>query len=262
MSEQKRKIDLYENTNQILNAEIDKITVEIIRKKKEEKKSQTVLLTGCSPIAGTTSVSISLGIAMAATKRKTILVDCDVRKSTEYKKLNDEVVKGLADYLSDEAAKGVSVDEITYDTNIDGLSYVPCGDYSEHPTRILCSEKMVKLIEELESRYDCIIFDFPSIDIVPDAQTLFGTVDGIIYVAALGETRKKQIVEARRKIKPYQDRYYGMIMNKVPMDLFKQRVRNYAYYLKNKKGNQSLSDSEAIKKYNKNKKNKKQETKA
>ena len=96
MDKEKKRIELYENKNQIVNAAIDRIVVELFHKKEEKEKGQAVLLTGCSPLAGTTSTCIGLAIAMANTKRKTLLVDCDVRKTIQYKKLNKEVSEGLA----------------------------------------------------------------------------------------------------------------------------------------------------------------------
>ena len=67
----KKQIELYENTNQLLNASIDKITVELIKKRSNGEFAQTVIITGCTPLVGTTTVSIGIAIAMASTGRKT-----------------------------------------------------------------------------------------------------------------------------------------------------------------------------------------------
>lgn len=58
MDKEKKRIELYENKNQIVNAAIDRIVVELFHKKEEKEKGQAVLLTGCSPLAGTTSTCI------------------------------------------------------------------------------------------------------------------------------------------------------------------------------------------------------------
>lgn len=246
MEKNRPKINLYENSNQITNAAIDRIAVEIFNHKRE--KGQTILLTGCSPLAGTTSTCISLSIAMANTKRKTLLVDCDVRKSIQYKKLSKETSIGLANYLLEEQTEGQPIEGIVYETNVDDLYYIPCGKYSENATRILCSPKMNELIAEMKNQFDCIIFDFPSLAIVPDAQVLFGSVDGIVLVTALGETRKKQIKDAKRKIAPFAERYYGMIINKVDKKIYRMNLKDYDYYFVNKEGEQKLTAA-ARKKY-------------
>lgn len=250
MLQNKKNIDLYENKNQLMNAAIDKMVVEIFNKKTEDDLAQMILLTGCSPIAGTTSTSIALAIAIANTQRRVLLVDCDVRKSLKYKKLNEETTMGLANYLLQDNDE-LDVNNIVYGTNIENLSYIPCGDYSENSTRILCSTRMENLIQTINTKFDCVIFDFPSVTVVPDAQILFQRVNGIVVLAALGETRKKQIKEAKMKIAPYAEKYYGMVVNKIPHDMYKQNVRDYDYYFVNKKGEQKLNGSPTRKKYKK-----------
>ena len=244
----KKTIELYENSNQVVNAAIDRIVVELFNKRQKSTGGQAVLLTGCSPIAGTTSTCISLSIAMANTKRKTLLVDCDVRKSMQYKKLNKEVTEGLANYLLEEEKVNKDIEEVIYETNVEDLYYIPCGQYFENATRILCSSKMNELIDEVKKQFDCIIFDLPSLAIVPDAQVLFGSVDGIVLVTALGETRKKQIKDAKRKIAPFAERYYGMIINKVDKKIYRMNLKDYDYYFVNKEGEQKLTAA-ARKKY-------------
>ena len=248
MQNNKKKIELYESTSQIANAAIDRIVVEVFNKRESEKGGQTILLTGCSPLAGTTSTCISLAIAMANTKRKTLLIDCDVRKAIQYKKLNRETTVGLANYLLEDSEKGCGIEDIVYDTNVEDLFYVPCGEYYENATRILCSAKMLELIDSVKGQYDCVIFDLPSINIVPDAQVLFGQVDGIVLVAALGETRKSQIKDAKRKVTPFAENYYGMIINKVEKDVYRRNLKDYDYYFVDKKGQQKLTGT-ARKKY-------------
>jgi len=242
----KDKIYLYEIGNQLLYAAIDKITVEIINKKKTGGP-QVLALTGSSPLAGTTSTSISLAIAMAASLRKTVLVDCDLRKSGKYKKLNERVEKGLAEYVSAKDADVFSTDDLLYQTNVENLYYISCGRTEENPTRVLCSEKLEGFIEELKSSFDCIILDCPSISVVPDAQIMFKKVDGIIVVSALGETKRSQIKDTRQLISAYKEKYYGMIINKIPLDIYKKNVKNADYYLTDKEGKQRFAKNKAYK---------------
>ena len=250
MTEKKKLINLYAKDEQIVNAAIDKIVVDLFNKREEGKGGQVIVLTGCSPLAGTTYTSIALGIAMATSQRKTLVIDCDVRKALKYKKLNEQASTGLADCLLKDDVK---VGEAIYETNIENLSYMPCGEYADHSTRVLCSPKMEELIAKVKEEYDCILMDVPSITIVPDAQILFPVADGIVLLSALGETRKAQIKEAKMKIAPFAEKYYGMIVNKIPLDVYRQNVKDYDYYFTDKKGEQKLHKSEAYQKYKRRK---------
>ena len=249
-------IDLYENKDQVIRAAIDCIAVEIYNNKESKARSQSILLTGCSPLAGTTSTCIGLSIALANTKRETLLIDCDVRKSNQYKKLGGETIRGLGDYLiqedMDKEKCKCDLDSIICNTNIENLSFIPCGKYIENSTRVLCSQKMNELIAQVKERFDYVVFDFPSLAIVPDAQIFFNNVDGIILVSSMGETTKSQVKEAKRKIKTFSSKYYGMIINKLDISLYRKYVKDYDYYFLNKNGEQKLRGNTA-KKYKKNK---------
>lgn len=252
MADNIKVVNLYENKTQLITNAIDKIVVEIFNKRVSDTCAQTILLAGCSPLVGTTSTCISLGIAIATTHRKTLLIDCDVRKEFKYKKLNTDTTTGLANYLvQDSDSEEISFDDIIYRTNFNNLSYIPCGNSEESSTRILCSTRMKDIMEFVKKEFDCVIFDFPSLAVVPDAQIMFQQVDGIALVAALGETRKQQIKDAKRKIGPFVGKYYGMIVNKIPLGMYKVNEREYNYYFKNKKGEQILKGNIAYKKYQK-----------
>lgn len=254
------KIQLYTNTSQIMNSAIDRIVVEIHNKRNNEENAQTVILTGCGPQCGTTSTCIGLGMAFAAAKWKTLIVDCDIRKAYNLKKLNQHMDKGLEDFLLEEDKEDsgsdskeiIGIEDIIYSTNIENLSYIPCGKYAENPTRLFCSERMLQVIEYVKSEFDYVIFDFPSIAVVPDAQIMFQHVDGIVLMAALHSVTKRQIKDAKRRLFPYLDKYYGMIVNKVEMPLYKRYIRNFDYYFFDRKGHQKLNHN-AGKKYEKKK---------
>lgn len=262
MSHEKKQVILYENENQLITAAVDKIVVELFNKRLNSETAQSIVLTGCSALAGTTSTCIGLAIAMANTQRKTLLIDCDLRKIVKYKKLNENATIGLSDFLSQDSIKGnTELEDITYETNIDNLFYIPCGLYTDNATRLLCSTNMEKLLQTIKKEYDCVIFDLPSISIVPDVQILFRNVDGIVLLSSLGETRKKQIKEAKLKITPYMDKYYGMIVNKIPLDMYRRNLRDYDYYFVNRAGEQKLNGSPSRRKYLENLKHGKEKSK-
>ena len=256
---EKAQIQLYGNHHQILNDAIDRIVVEIHNRRKSDRCAHKILLTGCGPQCGSTSVSINLGISFADAKWKTLIIDCDLHKIRELKKLNDKTEKGLSDILLEETVNDSrDFEEIIYPTNIDYLSYIPCGRRSLSPARLFCSGMMKQLLEYLNDRFDYIIFDFPSVAVVPDAQILFGDVDGIILIAAPEIVTKRQIRDAKHKIAPFRDKYYGMIINKIDMGLYKKYVKRYDYYFIDKKGNQKL-DGRAARQYRKKRKAAKEE---
>lgn len=218
-------IKLYREDSPLINDAIDRIVVQVF-KRKNVNDGKMIIFTGCSPASGTTALSINLAIALSLSGRKTLLVDCDLRKSNCYKRLGTIPRFGLSDFL----AGKVSKDDIINNTNYKLLDYIACGATQQSPVKLLCSPDMVELAGFLKKEYEYIITDTPSITVSPDADILLPVVDGIALVAGLGRTTKKQVWDARRAIQGYTDKYYGLIINKVDLKQYGRFVINYDYF--------------------------------
>lgn len=220
-------ISFYRSDDQLMNDAIDRVVVEIYRKKRETG-DKTFLLTGCSSGCGTTTNAINLAIALAIAGWKTVLVDCDLRKGSRFKRLSTETKEGLSDYLSD--GRDAEAKDILYPTSYNKLDYIPCGKVAESPIRLLCTEKMEKLLDDLEGKYDYIILDLPSINAVSDANILIPRVDDVVLVLGMNTTTKKQLKLAKDKMAEYEGKYMGLLVNKVEMNEYRKAIKDYDYF--------------------------------
>lgn len=217
------RINIYQSESQIVRDAIDKVIVQVYRKKRDFGH-KSFLLTGCSAGCGTTYTAINMAVALANAGWKTVLVDCDIRKGMEYKRLNQDVKTGLSDYLTGK------VKETIYSTNNEKLDYVPCGNSGESPVRLLATREMELLDSELKENYDFVIYDFPSVNIVPDAGIMIPVVDDVILVVGMNETTKDQLVAAKAKVKETEGKYMGVIANKLELPEYRHYVKDYDYF--------------------------------
>lgn len=222
-----KKIELYERKDMMLHDAFERIIVEI-HLKRQNFGYKTFVFTGCNVNAGTTTVAINLAIAMAKAGWKTILVDCDMRKIQEYKRLNEKAEEGngLGEFLSEEC----SIDDIIYETNQNNLSYIPSNGKHTEIINKLCSTQMSKLLKELDEKYDYIILDFPAVTSAIDANIIAGKADACILIAAIEETKKKQLNEAYNSLQQAGANVIGTIVNKVPKKEYKLCIEDYDYY--------------------------------
>lgn len=235
-----KKVNIYQSEDQIIRDAIDKVIVQVYRKKRE-KNHKSFLITGCSAGCGTTNIAINMSVALANAGWKTILVDCDIRKGMQYKRLNQEISTGLSDYLLGR------VDGSIYKTNNERLDYIPCGNNEESPVRLLATKEMEVLDKTLKEAYDFVIYDFPSINIVPDAGIILPVVDDAILVAAINETNKDQLALAKSKIKEVEGKYMGVIVNKLELPEYKHYVKDYDYFKTEKLKNKLKTDLKKVK---------------
>lgn len=221
------KLEIYKNKDYKLNDAFDQ-TVMNIHIQREKKGYKTFAICGCEPGDGATTVAINLAAGLASSGWKTVLVDGDMRKKNMFKRLNEDVTTGLSNYLNEQ----VKIDEIIYETTTELLSYIPCGDLTNNPVRLLCSMKMDEAKKELEDRFDFIIYDMPAMNAAMDANVMAVKSDACILVVASGETSKKGLAMAVNTLAEEEANLLGVIINKTEMDEYKRYRTNYDYFKK------------------------------
>lgn len=221
------KLDIYRNRDYKLNDAFDQAVMNI-HIQRERKGYKTFTICGCEPGDGTTTVAINLAAALASSGWKTVLVDGDMRKKNMFKRLNEETTIGLSNYLTEQ----VTINEIIYETTTDMLSYIPCGDLTNNPVRLLCSTKMDEAKKALMERFDFVIFDMPAMNAAMDANVMAVKSDACILVVASGETSKKGLASAVNTLKEEDANLLGVIINKTEMDEYKRYRKDYDYFKK------------------------------
>lgn len=219
------KLDIYKNESFVLNDAFDQAVMNLhILKKQNGYKS--FVICGCEAGDGTTTVAINLAAAIANSGWKTVLVDGDMRKKNNYKRLNENAAEGLSDYLLGR----ISIEDVIYETTTENLSYIPCGELIDNPVRLLCSEKMNTLREELSKEFDYIIYDMPAINAAMDAKVIATEADATILVSSIGKTSKKGLVESANTLNEVKANLIGTIINKIDMDQYVACHEDYDYF--------------------------------
>ena len=223
----KKLLDLYRHKNQILNDAFDRVVVNI-HLQKQKNGYKTFLLCGTEPMVGTTTIAINLAISLAVSGWKTVLVDADMRKREEYKRLNENAEKSLVEYLEGK----LEMEEIIYDTNLKKLDYIPSIGKGQSPVRLLCSSKMELLLKRLNEEYDFVLLDLPSMNASVDSHILAAKSDAICLIASLGESTKTCLKAAKKTLDEMGANTIGIIINKVEKEEYKQHMKNFDYFKK------------------------------
>ncbi len=219
------KLDIYKNDNFVLKDAFDQAVMNLhILKKQNGYKS--FVICGCETGDGNTTIAISMAAALADSGWNTVLIDGDMRKKNDYKRLNENAKQGLSDYLMGKSA----LNDVIYDTTTDNLSYIPCGELIDNPVRLLCSAKMDEAREELAKSFDFIIYDMPAINAAVDAKVIAVNADATILVSSIGKTTKRGLIEAANTLNDVKANLIGTIINKTDMDQYVAYHEDYDYF--------------------------------
>ena len=151
---------------------------------------RSIIVSGTAMSEGKSTVCANLGMSLALAGNKTLIIDCDLRRASQHKKLKGKREPGITDYLFSEQH---TMDESYFQsTHLDNLFFVSAGKKLQNYTELFGSAKMGELVKQLEGRFDKVILDSPPL-FLSDAAQLSHTVDGILLVARMDFTSRNPV---------------------------------------------------------------------
>jgi polysaccharide biosynthesis transport protein len=184
-------------------------------------KTKTILITSPSGGDGKTTMTSNLGIAMAQSGQKTLIIDADFRKPMQHNifQVNHDDI-GLSSIL----AGIVSTEKAIKRTEIENLELLTCGPQVPNPSEMLNSETFSKLLGYLSEIYDRIIIDSPPVMPVTDAQIIAAISDITLLVLRAEKSTKKVSQQARDGLLSVGAHLLGAVVNDV------SKGHRYGYY--------------------------------
>lgn len=192
------------------------------------KKCKVLLFTSSMPAEGKSTCSANLAISLAQTDKKVLLVDADLRKPVQHKNFESTINPGLVNAVMEEEWEKY-LDTNIHLTEVKGLDFLPCGVRPPNPNEILGSEKMCRIMDYLEKRYDFIIYDAPPILSVSDGLVLGQKVDGVVVVARGGKTTKSALKNLAERFAVGDTRILGVVMNDIDYEKDRYYYAHYGY---------------------------------
>ena len=189
-----------------------------------EKPPKTVLITSPSPGDGKTVTVLNLGIALAQTGMKVLIIDGDLRRGRCHKILNIVNHRGLANVISGQQRLAECVSK----TAIPGVDLLPRGTLPPNPTDLLMSEKMRRVVDIAAADYDHILIDSPPVIAVSDAAVLSSVADGVLLVIDGQKTTTPLARDAVHRLDAVGARMLGVILNGI--DLRHPEYQDYQTY--------------------------------
>ena len=198
---------------------------------------KSILVTSTIPGEGKTLISCNLAGGFARHGRKTLLVDCDLRRPMLHRHFQKENDKGLITWYE---AGGIVDGQMS--TNLDlgilkigeNLSLLRSGGRSRVPTELLESSAFAQVLERLQKEYELIIVDTPPLGAVTDSLMIAEHVDEVIYVCRFNRAYRKHIRQYVVALQSAKREMLGIVLN----GLSPRRIEyysNYRYYRSYKK---------------------------
>lgn len=192
---------------------------------------KSLLVTSAGAGEGKTLNAINIAQLFARTGKKTLLIDCDLRRPMVHKILEIHQAPGLTHVLINK----ISIEKATQQLDHGNLSVLTCGALPPNPSDILNTEKMQTLLAVLRKFYDYIIIDAPPIIAVTDSIVLGAKVDGVCLVVRSAKTSREAALRASKILEKSGIKIAGVILNDVDLKSVYGYYKDYYYYSTKKK---------------------------
>ncbi len=175
-----------------------------------EKQPKTILVTSAMLSEGKSTVASFLAMTAARHKhRKTLLVDCDLRRPVLHRMFSLNREPGVVEALTE----GRKIKEVIKKTSEDLLDVITAGKAVSQPTEVFDSDAIHRMLEEVRFYYDLILVDCAPILPVSDPMLLAAEMDGVLMVVKAGSTQREVAQRASLLLKNNNTRFLGVVLN-------------------------------------------------
>jgi Mrp family chromosome partitioning ATPase len=203
---------------------------------------KVVLFTSSEQQEGKSTVIANVAISMAQLGKKTVLVECNLRRPTLFKRLGLKREPGVTDILlgkaawkdamngpTDVIAGGLDVDKLLKMPGLDNLRIITAGHPIDNISEILNSRAFDAFIAALKAEFDIVLLDCPPVLPVPDAATLVSRVDGAVLIYKVGQTSRDVLRMAKARLDHANARILGIVLNQITAE---EQVGASAYHFR------------------------------
>jgi capsular exopolysaccharide synthesis family protein len=186
----------------------------------------SILITSCAPQEGKTTVCVNIAGSFAMINKKTVIVDCDLRKPRVHNLFNEPRIPGLIDHLFGMA----TLDEIIKPAKMKNLFFIPSGTIPPNPAEMLESSQMEAFLKELKTIFDIVIIDSPPIIAVTDSEILARMADATILVVSADTTEIDLMEKSVELLRSEHIQFIGTVLNNFTYKSGYGSYYKYYYY--------------------------------
>ena len=187
-------------------------------------RNNLILITAPTPEAGATFISVNFAAVLAASGKRVLLIDGDLRKGYLHRYFGLPQKGGFSEMV----AGSLSQEEAIHKKVKPNMDFMSCGAFPPNPTELLRHANTADFFARAASLYDHIIVDAAPVLPVSDAAILAASAGSTVVVVREGFSTTDEIIEAQKRLGQAGVAITGLLVN----DLVTHRARyryGYAY---------------------------------
>lgn len=191
--------------------------------------SERLVISSSEPGDGKTTISANLAVSYAQTGKRTLVIDCDLRKPGLTALFDLKGQAGVTDILTASGDVGAVAERCVLRTALDTLDVIPAGPRRPDPAELLLGPNFAELLAWADSRYDQVLVDCPPILAVSDAQIAARLVDGVVLVVTPEKNHRRLVSRACGHFTSGGAPLVGVVANRISEQVGKGYGYGYGY---------------------------------
>lgn len=225
----------------LLGEQVRELRTKLSYLHQKKPTGRVTLLTSSTSAEGKSFITSNLGATIAASGKKTIILELDMRKPKISKIFDlDQGHLGMSDYLS---GKVSDINKIVQTSSLrSNLFIIGAGTLPDNPAELLENYRMQELIDALKTEYADILLDTPPVHLVTDAFIIADITDVTLYIVRQGYTSKEELDFIKRVAKDKRLPMLNIVFNGIQNKKFGHGYHyDNSYYAQNTKKNSTSS---------------------
>jgi capsular exopolysaccharide synthesis family protein len=187
---------------------------------------RVIVFTSAGAGEGKTTVVTNLGIALAESGRRVLIIDGDRRRPRLHEVFRLPNGFGLSEYLT--STRSIDLRSLTQPTKVPGLQILPAGQDRSCSPNLVHNQRMAALLAAARQEFDTVLVDSPPLLALSDARGLGRMADGLALVIRAQRTPEHMLFAVFERLRQDGVTVLGTILNSWKPD---RRVER-AYYEK------------------------------
>jgi capsular exopolysaccharide synthesis family protein len=193
--------------NNILLESVDATRAMILHASRTESL-QVLMVASALKGEGKTSLACHLATSLARARRRTLLIDCDLRSPAVHRMFDVLSEPGICEILRGQA----TAVEAIQPTVAQGLSILPAGRCDAAAVQALAQGRLGEVFDELKPQFDYIIVDTAPVLPVADSLQVCQHVDAVVFSVLRDVSRLPKVYAAYERLAMLGVRMLGAVV--------------------------------------------------
>lgn len=189
-----------------------------------------IMTTSCHSAEGKSFVTMNMMRSFAKLGKRVVLVDADLRKSVILARYGARRTSGERLGLTHYLAGMCEMEDVLYETNIQGAYMVPVGRTVSNSLALLTSPRLSQLLQWLDTAFDYVLVDGAPVGMIVDSAEIAKSCDGVLFVVNYNSVSRRELLDAVNQINRTGCRVLGTVLNNVSFDSYSSKKYYYKSY--------------------------------